>query len=97
MKAQRLKQITQDALEKLKSIGFVVKVIVLDQESTQRFTFKSHFGVTPLEPWIHGDDTIGQKIYVVWDSPHLLKNIRNNLKKHDLKVVFVLDIIFSIF
>jgi hypothetical protein len=57
----------------------------MDQESTQRMVLSRFFGVTPKEPWLHLDDH-RERIYVVWDPPHLIKCVRNNLKKHDLVV-----------
>jgi hypothetical protein len=71
----------------LREINLKVKVIVLDQESSQRSTFKYGFGVSPEEPWLHLPDDAINRIYVIWDPPHLLKNIRNNLKRHNLKVL----------
>lgn len=60
-------------------------MVVLDQESTQQKVIKNDFKVSPGEPWLHMNNP-NNKIFAVWDVPHLLKNIRNNLKKHDLKV-----------
>ena len=28
----------------------------------------------------------GHKVYVLYDSPHLVKNVRNNLKKHSFNM-----------
>lgn len=84
MKAQRLKEVILQAIKYLETAGIIVKVLVLDQESTQRMAIKKYFGATSEEPWLHisGDE----KIYVVWDVPHLLKNLRNTLKKYEMEV-----------
>lgn len=63
-------------------------VIVLDQESTQQMVMRKIFNVTPEEPWLHSKD-IPDRIFVVWDVPHLLKNVRNNARKYVLKVCTV--------
>jgi hypothetical protein len=97
LKSSGIKKVVQNSLQALKDIDINVKAIVLDQESTQRLTFKSCFGVTPSQPWIHEDSCESQKIYVVWDPPHLLKNIRNNLKKHHLKVFKLFFVIINSF
>ena len=64
---------------------YQVKALVLDQESTQQSVIKKSFEVTAEESWLHGLP-YAEKVFVVWDPPHLWKNVRNNLKKHQLKV-----------
>lgn len=85
MKASRLQEILLEAIDFIKKSDLHLKAVVLDQESTQRMVMKTFFKVCPDEPWLHipGEP---QKIFVVWDFPHLIKNIRNNLRKYDLKV-----------
>jgi hypothetical protein len=70
----------------LESLGLLLKVVVLDQESTQQMVMKNDFKVTPDESWLHIEEDQSIRIYVVWDVPHLLKNIRNQLRKYLLQV-----------
>lgn len=85
MKADRLFNIIQYAIGYLSDVNITVKAVVLDQETTQQMVMKRFFNVSPDEPWLHVDDAC-EKIYVVWDAPHLIKNVRNNLKRYNLKV-----------
>lgn len=88
MKASRLTDIISDAIELLASIDLKVKVLVLDQESTQQMVLKKDFKVTSDEPWLHrgNDDDPSNRVYVVWDVPHLLKNTRGQIMKYFLQV-----------
>ena len=53
-------------------------MVIADQGSNNRRVFETSCGVEKDRPYlIHEDD----KIYVLYDPSHLLKNIRNNLKK----------------
>jgi hypothetical protein len=78
MKANRLTDIIQSAIAYLSDVNITVKAVVLDQETTQQMVMKRFFNVSPDEPWLHVDD-ISEKVFVVWDAPHLIKNVRNNL------------------
>ena len=61
-----------------------VVAIVCDQETNQMRLMKE-LGVTPQSPFlVH--PTGGQRIAVIPDPPHLLKNLRNNLMKYDIEV-----------
>lgn len=75
-----LKQLAMEAIDKLSEVGLHVKVIVCDQGSNNRSFLQTHCKVSVEKPFFTHND---QKIYVVYDPPHLLKNIRNNLKKHN--------------
>lgn len=52
-------------------------VLVMDQFATNLKMAKDA-GVTVERPFFSVD---GKKVYVMWDSPHLIKNARNMLKK----------------
>ena len=59
-----------------------MEVIVCDQGSNNRKALEG-LGVTEEAPYfMHG----GRQIFVVYDPPHLLKNMRNNLKKTGFKI-----------
>ena len=54
--------------------------IVCDQGSNNRSFLHQMENVTLNKPYIKYGD---KKIFVIYDPPHLLKDIRNNLKKTD--------------
>ena len=59
-------------------IGLHVKVLVCDQGSNNRQFLKSFSEVTVDKPYFFYS---GNKVYVIYDPPHLIKNVRNTLKK----------------
>ena len=69
----------KECIGKLQNIGLKPIVFVSDQGSNNRSAINS-LGVTIENPHFTVN---GQKIHVLFDAPHLLKNIRNNLKKHN--------------
>ena len=80
----KLQILVNEALDKLTSIGLTVRAIICDQGSNNRKFLESLEGVCVDQPFfMHA----GSKIHVIYDPPHLLKNVRNNLKKHG----FILD------
>ena len=65
-------------LDKLEQAGFSVKAVIADQGSNNRRALHTLLTVTEEQPFfIHGQ----KKVFVLYDPPHLLKNMRNNLKK----------------
>ena len=77
--ADKLKPLVQSAIEKLANIGLSVRVVICDQGATNQQMFR-FFGVSADKPFAE----IGSnKVVFMFDSPHLLKNVRNNLMKHD--------------
>ena len=80
----------QECINKLQKVGLTVKVVLGDQGSNNRKMF-SKLGITPDRPymmWKSGEENHeGHRIYFMFDPPHLLKNVRNNLKRH----IFVVD------
>jgi hypothetical protein len=100
IKAHQTKSLIKDSVEKLQEIGLCVKAVVCDQNSTNRSAF-SQLGVSQNRPYFL--DSKEQKIHALFDVPHLLKSIRNNLLTHnfsfenktisfnDVKKLFELD------
>jgi hypothetical protein len=74
-----LQDLTKQAIDKLAAIGLSVRVLICDQGSNNRRFVQTLSGVTVDKPYFVHDD---RKVYVMYDPPHLLKNIRNNLHKH---------------
>ena len=78
-KGDSLQYLTRQAIDKLSSIGLRVRVVICDQGSNNRNHLETQEGISVDRPYFnHNNDSI----YVMYDPPHLLKNIRNNLKKH---------------
>ena len=72
-----------EAIDRIVDIGLQVKVVLSDQGSNNRNSIQTVLKVTPDEPFfVHK----GRKIFVMYDPPHLVKNIRNNMKSHGFKV-----------
>ena len=78
-----LNQLVQSCLDKLLKIGLLPMALVCDQGATNRCFLKSMCSVSLEQPYILHNN---RRIFVIYDPPHLLKNIRNNLKKHDFVV-----------
>lgn len=64
----------------LKACGLIVKALVCDQ-GTSNCVIARTLNVSPEKPFFITD---GVKIFFIFDTPHLLKCTRNNLRKHDL-------------
>ncbi len=83
MSGSLIKSHVLDCLTKLDNIGLVVTIIVCDQGSNNRNLFEKQLGITVEEPYfLHNN----REVFCMYDPPHLLKNIRNNLKKHGFVV-----------
>lgn len=83
MSADTMKLHLLSCLTKLNEVGLKVVVIVADQGSNNRSLFQVRLGATADKPFFSHNNS---KIYVLFDPPHLLKNVRNNLKKHGFEV-----------
>ncbi|GFS27409.1 transposable element P transposase [Elysia marginata] len=73
-----LHRVLMTAIEKLKSLDLTVKAVICDQGSNNCSVFRN-LGVTPEKPYFQH---LESEVLVIFDPPHLLKNIRNNLMKH---------------
>jgi Transposase protein len=77
------RQIT-DCLQRLDGIGLCVRCIVCDQGPTNVSAMRQ-LGFAEKSPYIFVKDC-QKKIYVIFDAPHLIKNVRNNLQRHDIQI-----------
>ena len=66
------------AIEQLKSLDLTIKAVICDQGSNNCSVFRN-LGVAADKPYFHH---LESEILVMFDPPHLLKNIGNNLLKH---------------
>jgi len=81
--SRRLHTLLLEALDQVKETGLLVKVIIADQGSNNRCVLEKHCKVTIDNPCFTHN---GSSIFVMYDPPHLLKNIRNNLKKSGFRM-----------
>ena len=71
-----------DCLNHLCHIGFNVKAIIADQGPNNQKLFKQFLNVSEQQPFFIHEN---KKYFVFCDPPHLIKNIRNNLKRNGFK------------
>jgi hypothetical protein len=81
--AATLNDLLLRCLSELHEVGLCVKVIVVDQGANNRALFNKFLKVSVESPYFVWNDN---KIYTMFDPPHLLKSIRNNVMKHDIYV-----------
>ena len=73
-----LEDLIKEAIDKLDGIGLNVVVIISDMGSNF-YSLSLRLKVTAEKPWfVHN----GKKVYLMFDPPHLLKCIRNNLMNY---------------
>ena len=71
---------------------FQVKCVVCDQGSTNVRAMKilgASLDITADSEESHCID-LGRKIALIFDVPHLIKSIRNNLKKQPINIIHVI-------
>lgn len=83
MTASTMKELLLDCIDKLTAAGLTVKVVIGDQGSNNQSLFSTLLKATVDKPYFEAS---GTKIYVLYDPPHLIKNVRNNFKKHGFTV-----------
>ncbi len=84
MSGMEMKDLLLQGVDLLRGIDLIPIVVIADQGSNNRNLFETILGVTIDKPYFQHD---GSKIFILYDPPHLLKNTRNNFKKHG----FVID------
>lgn len=72
-------KIIEKTIRAVREVGLDPLILVMDQFATNQKMVKEA-GVTIEKPYFSVD---GSNVYVMWDSPHLIKNARNMLKKHN--------------
>ena len=74
----KLKDIISEALLHLESMELNVVSVISDQGSNF-LSLVNDLGVSSQQPYF---EMIGRKYFVIFDPPHLLKSVRNNLIKY---------------
>lgn len=83
MSGNRQHELLLQAIDQLEQIGLIVMLVICDQGSNNINMFKTRMGVTIKKPYFMFGN---HKVFVLYDPPHLVKNIRNNLKKNGFLV-----------
>ncbi len=73
-----MEMLMREAIDKLEGIGLTVVVVISDMG----LKLANHLNITPENPWFIRNN---QKYFVMFDPPHLLKCVRNNLIKYSFK------------
>ena len=76
MKVTHLKTLTVEAIRTLRECGLDCICLICDQGSNNQSLMR-HLNVSVTHPSFHVDD---KDVYVLHDTPHVLKNTRNNMK-----------------
>jgi len=82
--ASQLAELITTCIAKVAGIGLSVRCIVCDQGATNVAAIKK-LGFLCESPYL-STDVVTNKVYVVFDVPHIVKNVRNNLQRHDIRV-----------
>lgn len=80
--SKKLKTFTIQCIEKLGEIGLNVRAVVADQGPNNRGLF-NQLKVSKDKPYFFYNH---QKVYCMFDPPHLLKSLRNNFRKYLMTV-----------
>ena len=71
----------QRAVSLLEGIGLHVVAVVCDQEASHRQLYAA-LGATTEQPWFASSG--GRRVYTMFDIPHIIKNLRNNMINYDI-------------
>jgi len=82
IKGDNLTNILKECVIKLLELGLVPSAVVCDQGSQNRRMF-SLLGATHNNPSV---DINGQKLFLIYDMPHMIKSLRNNLLDGNIKI-----------
>jgi hypothetical protein len=77
-RSAEFKNMLYECLDVVSRIGLKVRAFVCDQGFTNQGLYNI-LGVNVNAPYFYFRD---RKIYAIYDTPHIIKNIRNHLKKH---------------
>ena len=79
---KEMEELMNDAIDKVEGIGLDVVVVMSDLGSNFQSLAK-HLRITSEKPWFMRNQ---KKYYLMFDPPHLIKCIRNNLMKYTLSL-----------
>ena len=73
-----LKERLVESVRQVRRTGFIPVCVIMDQGSNNCAAVRL-LGVTKDKPYFEVD---GDRVYFIYDPPHLMKNVRNNFKRH---------------
>jgi len=83
MSWKQMQSLLFEGTQLLQDIGLIVTAVISDQDSNNINLFQTILHVNADKPYfVHHEKTI----YMIYDPPHLNKNIHNNLKNHGFEV-----------
>lgn len=80
--SEELERIVKKSIEALQEIGLRIRIGICNMSFTNQGLYRN-LKITHDKPYI---EVNGQKIYMVFDSPHLIKLVRNNLQRHNFVI-----------
>ena len=81
--ASHLSDLIEECVKRLTDVGLYVRCVVCEQGATNVAALKQ-LGCTVDSPKLKFD-YLHHAVHVIFYVPHLLKNVRNNLMKHNIK------------
>ncbi|XP_049516658.1 uncharacterized protein LOC119437561 isoform X2 [Dermacentor silvarum] len=69
-------------IEQLKAVRITVKAVICDQ-GTSNVSLAQQLGITIEKPFF---EVLGERVYFIFDVPHLIKTTRNNIQAHELLI-----------
>ena len=78
-----MKLLLMTCIQKLTDIRLLVHVVIGDQGSNNRNLFEKQLQASVEKSFFAAFE---RKIFVLYDPPHLIKNVRNNFKKNGVNV-----------
>ena len=82
VRGEMLQTLTHRCLEKLEGIGLETMALICDQGTNNRQFLQTLEKVSVEQPYILYNN---KNVFVIYDPPHLLKNVQNNLMKSNYK------------
>lgn len=80
--AEKMEELVRKAVDAVRAAGLDPRVVICDQGATNR-SMADRMGITEEAPFFMHNSS---RIYFMFDPPHLLKSLRNNLSKYDFTV-----------
>ena len=82
VRAETLQTLTHRCLAKLEAIGLDTMALICDQGTNNRRFLQTLEKVSIKKPYIAYNN---KRVFVIYDPPHLLKNVQNNFMKSNYK------------
>jgi Transposase protein len=79
-----LASLITECIERVEQTGLNIRCIVCDQAATNTAAVKQ-LGFTESNPKLTAVVS-SKQIHVIFDVPHIVKNVRNNFQNHDVKI-----------